>query len=160
MKLKVAHFEKEINEIFGHVRNVMDSLPKINKQQESLSEYKTLYCFFISYWNFIAMLYLLSRSLKAFEAKQCKMVETCEMIQIYAGRIQKEAEGKWKMVQETGANRSELEKKLCTAEGMNYKKAIRVLCHGHLRNSYLVTFNEMSYMEIFSSTSSYGRRTG
>ena len=79
------------------------------------------------------------------------------MIQIYAGRIQKEAEGKWKMVQETGANRSELEKKLCTAEGMNYKKAIRVMGTFGI---HLVTFNEMSYMEIFSSTSSYGRRTG
>ena len=47
------------------------------------------------------------------------MVETCEMIQIFAGRIQKEAEGKWKMAQESRNNRSELEKKLCAAEGIN-----------------------------------------
>lgn len=39
------------------------------------------------------------------------------MIQIYAGRILKEAEGKWKMAQESRADRDELEKKLCATEG-------------------------------------------
>ena len=39
------------------------------------------------------------------------------MIQIFSGRIQKEAEGKWKMAQESRCNRAELEKKLCAAEG-------------------------------------------
>lgn len=57
------------------------------------------------------------RSLKSLENKQCKIIETCEMVQIFAGRIQKEAEGKWKKAQESRCDRSELEKKLCAAEG-------------------------------------------
>jgi hypothetical protein len=61
--------------------------------------------------------YFLFRSLRALENKQFKVIETCEMIQIFAGRVQKEAEGKWKMAQETRCNRAELEKKLCAAEG-------------------------------------------
>jgi hypothetical protein len=40
------------------------------------------------------------------------------MIQIYAGRIQKEAEGKWKKALESRCDRAELEKKLCVAEGL------------------------------------------
>lgn len=39
------------------------------------------------------------------------------MIQIYASRIQKEAEGKWKIAQESRANQNVLEKKLCVTEG-------------------------------------------
>lgn len=52
-----------------------------------------------------------------FENKQFKIVETCEMVQIQAGRIQKEADGKWKTALESRSNRMELEKKLCAAEG-------------------------------------------
>lgn len=39
------------------------------------------------------------------------------MVQMYAGRIQKEAESKWKTAQESRNTRTELEKKLCAAEG-------------------------------------------
>ncbi|XP_046451625.1 structural maintenance of chromosomes protein 4-like [Daphnia pulex] len=93
LALKIAHFEKEIKEVYSHVRTVLDSLPKLNNEQENLTE-----------------------SLRALENKQFKVIETCEMIQIFAGRVQKEAEGKWKMAQETRCNRAELEKKLCAAE--------------------------------------------
>lgn len=41
------------------------------------------------------------------------------MIQLYADRIQKEANGKWKTALESRSNRAELEKKLCTAQGKN-----------------------------------------
>ncbi len=39
------------------------------------------------------------------------------MIQIYAGRIQKEAESNWKTVQESRNIRAELEKKICATKG-------------------------------------------
>nr|CAH0100292.1 unnamed protein product [Daphnia galeata] len=93
LALKIAHFEKEIKEVYSHVRTVLDSLPKLNNEQENLTE-----------------------SLKSLEHKQIKVIETCEMIQIYAGRIQKEAEGKWKKALESRCDRAELEKKLCVAE--------------------------------------------
>ncbi|XP_045030084.1 centrosomal protein of 63 kDa [Daphnia magna] len=93
LTLKIGHFEKEIKEVYGHVRTVVEGLPKLHDQQESLAE-----------------------CLQAFETKQLKLIETCEMIQIYASRIQKEAEGKWKIAQESRANQNVLEKKLCVTE--------------------------------------------
>ncbi|KAI9554461.1 hypothetical protein GHT06_019734 [Daphnia sinensis] len=93
LTLKSSHFEKEIKEVYGHVRTVVNGLPKLHSQLESLAE-----------------------CLQALENKQLKLIETCEMIQVYASRIQKEAEGKWKIARESRANQNELEKKLCATE--------------------------------------------
>lgn len=38
LTLKIGHFEKEIKEVYGHVRTVVEGLPKLNDQQERLSE--------------------------------------------------------------------------------------------------------------------------
>ena len=38
LALKIAHFEKEIKEVYSHIRTVLDSLPKLNNEQENLSE--------------------------------------------------------------------------------------------------------------------------
>ena len=80
----------------------------------------------------------LLRSLKSLEHKQIKVIETCEMIQIYAGRIQKEAEGKWKKALESRCDRAELEKKLCVAEGL--KIMYKVLVSFVLLNCHILFY--------------------
>lgn len=55
------------------------------------------------------------------EAKQVKLAETCEMVQIHVARILKEAEEKWKTAQELRVNRAQLEKMLITAQSKHFR---------------------------------------
>jgi hypothetical protein len=56
-------------------------------------------------------------SLKESELKQCKIVETYEMIQNYASRLEKEAEDKGKLAQQLHVKCTEIEKQFCASEG-------------------------------------------
>ena len=56
-------------------------------------------------------------SLKESEQKQSKIVETYEMIQNYASRLEKEAEDKGKLAQQLRVKCTEMEKQFCATEG-------------------------------------------